>query len=77
MIDNSFQFLKEPFKTLATIFLEVVKTKVKVVPFETVRTRARQAWLYANKKPGQPVAKPGMSKHEQGLAIDRVFTNSK
>jgi hypothetical protein len=34
------------------------------------RSREDQERLYNNKKPGQTVAKPGTSRHEQGLAVD-------
>ena len=46
-------------------------------PFETWRSRARQAWLYAQLKGKWPVAKPGTSMHEKGKGVDWIFKNSK
>jgi hypothetical protein len=66
MIDNRISSLAQPFRTMVQVFLTVARLKYpRVVPYETYRTRARQAWLYANKKKIGPVAKPGTSMHEK------------
>lgn len=42
------------------------------------RSRAEQATLYANRKPGQRVSPPGKSMHEFGLALDLgILVNGK
>lgn len=77
MIDSSFDKLKKEFAIKSKVIMWIVRLKYPgLSPFETFRTRARQVWLYANRKKG-PVAKPWTSMHEKGLAIDRVFLNKK
>lgn len=76
MIENSLDKLIWEFRTKAKVLMEIVRLKYPgLAPFETFRTRARQARLYANKKPWQAVGIPGTSYHEKGLAVDWVFLN--
>jgi len=78
MIENSLEKLLWEMKIKSKVLLEVAKSFwLKVIPFETWRSRARQQRLYTNKKPWQPVAKPGTSMHEKGKAVDWVFVNTK
>lgn len=75
MIDNSLESLKGEFRIKSKVLMEVCNAmKFRITPFETFRTRARQAWLYANKKPGQPVGVPWTSMHEKGKAVDWIFS---
>ena len=76
MIENSLSKLVWEFQIKSKVLMEVCNSiKIRITPFETYRSRARQARLYANKKPGQAVAKPGQSYHERGKAVDWVFTS--
>lgn len=78
MIENSLDKLLWEFKIKAKVLMEVVRLKYPgFAPFETFRTKARQQWLYNNKKPGQAVGIPGSSYHEKGLAVDWIFLNKK
>ncbi len=76
MIENSLDKLTWECKIKAKVLKAIVNKKYPgLVPFETYRSRPRQAWLYSQLKGKWPVAKPGTSKHELGKAIDRVFLN--
>ena len=69
MIDNNIEHLVDPFKIKAKVFLEVIRTRYpNVSPFETMRSKARQAILIAK---GQSWT--FNSKHLIGKAVDRVF----
>lgn len=76
MIENNLDKLKWEFQIKSKVLMEVCNSiKIRITPFETYRSRARQARLYTNKKPGQAVAKPGQSMHERGKAVDWVFAS--
>jgi len=76
MIENSLDKLVWECRIKAKVLKTIVNKKYPwLVPFETYRSRPRQAWLYSQLKWKWPVAKPWTSKHEQGKAIDRVFLN--
>lgn len=78
MIINSLDKLTGECRIKAKVLQEVVRKKYpNFAPYETWRSRARQAWLYQQLKHKWPVAKPGTSYHEIGKAIDRIFLNSK
>lgn len=55
-----------------------VRADLHVIVTETWRSKARQAWLYAQgrSRPGKVVtnARPGSSRHESGRAADVAFT---
>ena len=66
MIDSSFDKLSKEFRIKSKVLMEIVRKKYPgLTSFETYRTKARQAWLYANKKGKGPVARPGTSMHEK------------
>lgn len=78
MIDNSLEKLVGECKIKAKVLQNIVRMKYpKLAPYETRRSRARQARLYQQLKHKGPVAKPGTSLHEQGKAVDRIFLNAK
>ena len=77
-IENSLDALFWECKTKQKVLQEIVRKKYPwFAPFETFRTRARQAWLYSQLKGRWPVAKAGTSYHEKWLAVDRIFLNTK
>lgn len=76
MIESSLDKLTGECKIKAKVLKAIVNKKYPgLVPFETYRSKPRQAWLYSQLKWRWPVAKPGTSKHELGKGIDRVFLN--
>ena len=76
MIDNDIMHLDPNFRKKVIVLMEVVGMTYKNLHlFEGFRTAARQK-LLARTVTG-PVAKPGTSYHEKGLACDRTWLNSK
>ena len=68
-IDNNVDHLQWEFRTKTKVFLECIHKKIPTVqPFETLRTKTRQVWLYATGK-----SKTLNSKHLKWLACDFVF----
>lgn len=71
---NSLSTLTKQCRDKSTVCMNVVRLKyLWLAPYETWRSRSRQTWLYKNNKNGGPVAKPGTSYHEKGMAVDRIF----
>jgi hypothetical protein len=69
MIDNNIEHLKEPFRSKCRVFLQVIHTRFpNVKAFETLRSKSRQALLFAQRKSWTL-----NSKHLTGLACDWVF----
>jgi hypothetical protein len=78
MVENSLEKLRGECKIKMKVLQAVVRLKYpRLAPYETFRSRARQAWLYTQLKGKWPVAKPGTSYHEAGKAVDWIFLNSK
>ena len=67
----------EAQRRVRVFLIECQRTSLRVIVTETLRSRARQAWLYAQgrTRPGKVVtnAPPGSSKHEMGRAVDVAF----
>lgn len=76
-MSDSLRGLSEPFKTLAGALLEDLRTSgIRFRLTSGRRSRAEQTRLYNDFLAGRtrlPVARPGSSLHELGLAIDLVF----
>lgn len=73
MIENSLDKLTGEFKIKSKVLLEVAnKLWFKIMPFETLRSKSRQAWLVAQGKSWTM-----KSKHLDGKAVDWVFKNVK
>lgn len=72
MINSSLDSLKWEFKIKAKVLMEVANAmKFRITPFETLRSKTRQAWLVAQWK-----SRTMNSKHLEGKAVDRVFRTS-
>lgn len=72
MIENSLEKLKGEFKTKSKVLMEVCNAmKFRITPFETLRSKVRQAWLVAQWKSWTM-----NSKHLEGKAVDWVFTKN-
>lgn len=76
---SSISSLREPMRSAAALLLKVAPalgaSSVRVTSAK--RSRAQQSSLYKNFLAGRaqyPVAPPGSSKHEQGLAVDIVVS---
>lgn len=69
--------LDPDFKAVLDAFLHLIRTEAPEVRFRItsgVRTKAEQASLFRQSATSKyPVAPPGRSKHEKGLAVDIVF----
>lgn len=73
MIENSLDKLTGEFKIKAKVLMEVCNAmKIRITPYETYRTRTRQAWLVSQWKSWTM-----NSYHLKWLAVDRVFSDSK
>lgn len=73
MINNSLDSLKWEFKIKSKVLMEVAnKLWFKIIPFETLRSKVRQARLVAQGKSWTM-----NSYHLTGKAVDRVFKNAK
>lgn len=76
-MSDSLRGLTEPFRTAAdTLLRDLRKVGVRFHVTSGRRTRAEQTRLYTQFLEGRtrlPVAPPGSSFHELGLAIDLVF----
>ena len=72
MIENSLEKLYWEFKIKSKVLMEVCNyLKIRITPYETLRNKTRQARLVSQWKSWTM-----NSKHLEGKAVDRVFTNS-
>lgn len=72
MINNDLNLLKWEFKIKSKVLMEICNAlKIRISPFETTRTIARQKWLVAQGKSWTL-----KSKHLEGKAVDRVFNTT-
>lgn len=73
MINNKIEDLVNPFRDKVRVFMAVVRLRYKnISPFETLRTKERQKWLFENGK-----SRTLNSYHLKWKAVDRVFLDKK
>lgn len=72
MIENSLDKLIGEFKIKSKVLMEVCNyMKFRITPYETTRSKTRQAWLVSQWKSWTM-----KSKHLEWKAVDRVFNTS-